>query len=36
MLAGEWVGRLDKSLLIRSAREVAAKIAQATASRVTA
>jgi len=34
MLAGEWVGRLDKSLLIRSARDVAAKIAQATASRV--
>jgi hypothetical protein len=31
MLAGEWVGRLDKSLLIRSAREVAAKLAQATA-----
>jgi hypothetical protein len=34
MLAGEWVGRLDKSLLIRSAREVAAKIAQATTSPV--
>jgi len=33
MLAGEWVGRLDKSLLIRSAREVAAKLAQATAAR---
>jgi hypothetical protein len=32
MLAGEWVGRLDKSLLIRSARDVAAKIAQATTS----
>jgi hypothetical protein len=31
MLAGEWVGRLDKSLLIRSAREVAARLAQATA-----
>ena len=34
MLAGEWVGRLDKSLLIRSAREVAAKLAQATATQV--
>jgi MinD-like ATPase involved in chromosome partitioning or flagellar assembly len=34
MLAGEWVGKLDKSLLIRSARDVAAKIAQATASNV--
>lgn len=30
MLAGEWVGRLDRSLLIRSARDVAAKLAQAT------
>ena len=30
MLTGEWVGRLDKSLLIRSAREVAAKLAQIT------
>jgi hypothetical protein len=36
MLAGEWVGRLDKSLLIRSAREIAAKLAQATANRLTA
>jgi hypothetical protein len=34
MLTGEWVGRLDKSLLIRSAREVAAKLAQATTARV--
>jgi hypothetical protein len=34
MLAGEWVGRLDRSLLIRSAREVAAKLAQAAATRV--
>jgi hypothetical protein len=31
MLAGEWVGRLDRSLLIRSAREVAARLAQASA-----
>jgi hypothetical protein len=30
MLAGEWVGRLDKSLLVRSAREVAGKLAAAT------
>jgi hypothetical protein len=34
MLAGDWVGRLDRSLLIRSAREVAGRLAQATASRV--
>jgi hypothetical protein len=34
MLAGEWVGRLDKSLLIRSARDVAAKLSQATVSQV--
>jgi MinD-like ATPase involved in chromosome partitioning or flagellar assembly len=34
MLAGDWMGRLDKSLLIRSARDVAAKIAQATATNV--
>jgi hypothetical protein len=34
MLAGEWVGRLDKSLLIRSAREVAAKLAQAMTAHV--
>jgi hypothetical protein len=32
MLAGDWVGRLDRSLLIRSAREVAGRLAQATAS----
>jgi MinD-like ATPase involved in chromosome partitioning or flagellar assembly len=31
MLAGEWVGRLDRSLLIRSAREMAARLAQAAA-----
>ncbi len=34
MLTGEWVGRLDKSLLIRSAREVAAKLAQAASIQV--
>jgi hypothetical protein len=33
LLAGEWVGRLDRSLLIRSAREIAAKLAQATTAR---
>jgi hypothetical protein len=31
MLAGEWVGRLDRSLLIRSAREVATRLAHASA-----
>jgi MinD-like ATPase involved in chromosome partitioning or flagellar assembly len=36
MLTGEWVGRLDKSLLVRSAREVAGRLAQATADRITA
>jgi hypothetical protein len=29
MITGEWIGRLDKSLLIRSAREVAGRLAQA-------
>jgi hypothetical protein len=29
MITGEWVGRLDKSLLIRSAREVARRLAGA-------
>jgi hypothetical protein len=29
MITGEWVGRLDKSLLIRSARDVAGRLAQA-------
>jgi MinD-like ATPase involved in chromosome partitioning or flagellar assembly len=28
MLAGEWVGRLDKSLLVRSTREVAGQLAK--------
>ena len=36
MLTGEWVGRLDKSLLVRSARDVAARLAQVTASQLTA
>ncbi len=31
MLSGEWVGRLDRSLLVRSAREVAGRLAAATA-----
>lgn len=30
MLTGEWVGRLDKSLLVRSARDVAARLAHET------
>jgi hypothetical protein len=30
MLTGEWVGRLDKSLLVRSARDVAGRLAAAT------
>ena len=30
MLAGEWAGRLDKSLLVRSARDVAGRLAAAT------
>jgi hypothetical protein len=34
MITGEWVGRLDKSLLIRSAREVAGKLATAMQQRV--
>jgi hypothetical protein len=34
MLTGEWVGRLDKSLLIRSAREVAGRLAGAMHARV--
>ncbi len=28
LLSGEWVGRLDRSLLVRSAREVAGRLAQ--------
>lgn len=28
MLSGEWIGRLDKSLLVRSAREVVGRLAQ--------
>ena len=36
MLTGEWVGRLDKSLLIRSAREVAGRLAQAISARASA
>jgi MinD-like ATPase involved in chromosome partitioning or flagellar assembly len=36
LLAGDWAGRLDRSLLIRSAREVAAKLAQATTARAQA
>jgi MinD-like ATPase involved in chromosome partitioning or flagellar assembly len=35
MLTGEWLGRLDKSLLVRSAREIAARLAQATVTGVT-
>jgi hypothetical protein len=27
LLAGEWVGRLDKSLLVRSTREIAGQLA---------
>jgi hypothetical protein len=34
MITGEWVGRLDKSLLIRSAREVAGRLASAMHARV--
>lgn len=34
MLTGEWLGRLDKSLLVRSVREIAARLAQATLTRV--
>jgi hypothetical protein len=34
MITGEWVGRLDKSLLIRSAREVAGRLAGALHTRV--
>lgn len=34
MLTGEWLGRLDRSLLVRSAREVAAALAQATLAQV--
>jgi hypothetical protein len=34
MITGEWVGRLDKSLLIRSAREVAGRLAGAMHARV--
>jgi hypothetical protein len=34
MITGEWVGRLDKSLLIRSAREVAGRLAGALQTRV--
>lgn len=33
MLTGEWVGRLDRSLLIRSAREVAGRLAHELAQR---
>jgi hypothetical protein len=36
LLSGEWIGRLDKTLLVRSAREIAARLVQATATRVTA
>jgi hypothetical protein len=28
MLAGDWVGRLDRSLLVRSTREVVGRLAQ--------
>jgi hypothetical protein len=31
MLSGEWLGRLDKSLLVRSVREIAGRLAQVTA-----
>ena len=34
MLSGEWVGRLDRSLLVRSAREVAGELAQRLAAPV--
>lgn len=34
MLTGEWRGRLDKSLLVRSVREIASRLAQATVARV--
>jgi hypothetical protein len=34
MITGEWVGRLDRSLLIRSARDVAARLAGALQVRV--
>lgn len=34
MLTGEWLGRLDKSLLVRSAREIAGRLAQVTVTRI--
>ena len=34
MLAGEWVGRLDKSLLVRSTREIAGQLASRLAAPV--
>ncbi|MBI1759414.1 MAG: hypothetical protein HYR62_09355 [Actinobacteria bacterium] len=34
MITGEWLGRLDRSLLIRSARQVATRLAQTLAVRV--
>ena len=34
MLSGEWVGRLDRSLLVRSTREVAGRLAQRLATPV--
>ena len=34
MLSGEWVGRLDRSLLVRSTREVAGRLAQQLAAPV--
>jgi MinD-like ATPase involved in chromosome partitioning or flagellar assembly len=34
LLSGEWIGRLDRSLLVRSARDVAARLAQRLAAPV--
>jgi hypothetical protein len=34
LLSGEWVGRLDRSLLVRSARDVAGRLAQQLAAPV--
>ena len=34
LLRGEWIGRLDRSLLVRSARDVAGRLAQRLAAPV--
>ena len=35
LLSGEWIGRLDRSLLVRSVREIAGQLASRLAAPVT-